>query len=180
MSPRFSSALVAALFTLAGSEASAADALSVEAGYGNKTEMVRIGAQWKWDKQWWKSEKWHLGGYWHLTASNWHATRFGEQQAAHENIFDVGVTPVFRYQRNDYRGWYGEFAIGLHLLSDYYDNNHRQLSTHFQFGDHVGLGYVFSSGIDLGLAYQHFSNGSIKRPNDGVNFTVLRLSYAFR
>jgi lipid A 3-O-deacylase len=92
---------------------------------------------------------------------------------------DIGITPVLRYQRNDGHGWYGEVGIGLHLLSDDYNNNGRELSTHFQFGDHIGAGYVFPQGLEIGLGYQHFSNGSIKKPNDGVNFTVLRLAYPF-
>jgi lipid A 3-O-deacylase len=33
--------------------------------------------------------------------------------------------------------------------------------------------------LDLGLKLQHFSNGGIKDPNDGVNFAVVRISYPF-
>jgi hypothetical protein len=53
------------------------------------------------------------------------------------------------------------------------------LSTHFQFGDHIGLGYVFSDAFELGLRLQHFSNGGYQEPNDGVNFVVLRARYRF-
>jgi len=63
------------------------------------------------------------------------------------------------------------------LLSELYDNNDRKLSTAFQFGDHVGIGYVFQNNLDLGLKVQHFSNGSIKQPNQGINFGVVRVSY---
>lgn len=91
----------------------------------------------------------------------------------------MGITPVLRYQRHDKRGWYAELGIGLHLLSDHYNNNGRALSTHFQFGDHLGAGYVFSGGMEIGLSFQHFSNASIKQPNDGVNFAIVRLAYPF-
>lgn len=33
---------------------SAVDSTSLELGTGNKTKMVRVGMQWKWDKQWWR------------------------------------------------------------------------------------------------------------------------------
>jgi lipid A 3-O-deacylase len=31
----------------------------------------------------------------------------------------------------------------------------------------------------LGLSLQHFSNAGIKEPNNGVNFTIARISYSF-
>ena len=98
---------------------------------------------------------------------------------ASKDFTDIGLTPVLRYQALDRTGWYAEFAIGAHLFSDLYDNDGHKLSTRFEFGDHVGFGYVFSNRFDLGLKYQHFSNGGIKEPNSGVNWTVLRASYRF-
>jgi hypothetical protein len=57
----------------------------------------------------------------------------------------------------------------------------KRLSTAFQFGDHLGFGYRFGarSAFDLGYRYQHLSNGSIKRPNPGINFHQVRLQYHF-
>lgn len=106
-------------------------------------------------------------------------SRYGLGGMGREDIVDVGLTPVVRVQRHDMRGFYGELGIGLHWLSGRYVNNGKQLSTHFQFGDHIGLGYVFDGGAELGLSYQHFSNGGFKKPNDGVNFTVVKLAYPF-
>ena len=80
-------------------------------------------------------------------------------------------------QHDSLRGWYAEAGIGAHVLSALYDNGGKQLATRFQFGDHVGAGYVFANGAELGLSVQHFSNGGIKKPNDGVNFAILRLRY---
>ena len=51
----------------------------------------------------------------------------------------------------------------------------RKLSTHFQFGDHMGVGYRMSHSQLVGLRYSHYSNASIKRPNQGLDifqFTV--------
>jgi lipid A 3-O-deacylase len=157
----------------------AADSVSAEFATGNQTKAVRLGAQWKWKQQWWRSNGTHLGGYWDLSVARWRGTQFQDQPSAHQIMWGVGITPTFRLQSDSLKGLYGEAGIGIHYLSDHYDNCGRQLSTRFQFGDHVGIGYVFRNDFDLGLRIRHFSNGSIKQPNDGVNFVSVRLSFPF-
>lgn len=157
----------------------AADSFSVEFGTGDKTKMVRLGAQWKWDSMWWRSNGTHIGGYWDLTVAQWRGDRFRNIPGNTQNITAVGITPVVRLQNDSLKGFYAEAGIGAHLLSELYDNNDKQLSTRFQFGDHIGVGYVFASNADISLKFQHFSNGSIKKPNDGVNFAVVRVSFPF-
>jgi len=98
---------------------------------------------------------------------------------ATQNIGDIGITPVLRWQSDDKHGLYAEAGIGAHLLSEVYNNNGRAFSTSFQFGDHIGVGYVFNNKLDIALKVQHFSNGGIKHPNSGVNFAVLKAGYPF-
>jgi hypothetical protein len=157
----------------------AVDSASLEIGTGNHTDVVRVGAQWQWKRQWWKSNGTHLGGYWDVSLAQWRGNRFEDNPGNSQNITDFGVTPVFRFQRDSLKGPYAEAGIGAHYLSEQYNNAGRQLSTNFQFGDHIGVGYVFQSNLDLGLRVQHFSNGGIREPNSGVNFAFLRLSYRF-
>lgn len=155
----------------------AADSASFEIGSGDKTKMVRLGIQWKWDKQWWKSNGTHIGGYWNFSAAHWRANQHQGIAGNRQNLGALGITPVFRLQNDSLRGWYAEAGIGAHVLSALYDNDGKQLSTRFQFGDHLGAGYIFNNGTELGLSIQHFSNGGFKKPNDGVNFAILRLSH---
>ena len=157
----------------------AVDSVSFEVGSGNDTQVVRISTQWQWKRQWWESNGTHLGGYWDLSLAQWRGNRFQDNPDRTQNITDIGITPVFRFQRDTLKGLYAEAAIGVHYLSEHYDNAGRQMSTNFQFGDHIGFGYVFQNGLDLGLRVQHFSNGGIREPNDGVNFAFIRLSYRF-
>jgi hypothetical protein len=157
----------------------AVDSASLEFGSGDQTKMVRVGAQWKWDKQWWRSNGTHIGGYWDLTLAQWRGDRFRNVPGNKQNITVLGITPVFRLQSDNLKGFYAEVGIGAHLLSELYDNDGKQLSTSFQFGDHIGLGYVLRNNADISVKIQHFSNGSIKKPNDGVNFAVVRVSYPF-
>lgn len=157
----------------------AVDGASLEVGSGDKTKMVRVGLQWTWGSKWWQSNGTHIGGYWNATLAQWRGDQFRNVSGARQNITAIGITPAFRFQNDNLKGFYAEAGIGAHLLSELYDNNDQQLSTRFQFGDHIGIGYVFDNKLDLGLSIQHFSNGSIKKPNDGVNFAVARLSYQF-
>jgi len=157
----------------------AVDSTSIEFGTGNKTQMARLGMQWKWNDRWWQSNGTHVGGYWDLTIARWRGTQYQNTPDSVQNITSIGITPVFRFEKDSQKGLYGEAGIGAHYLSDLYNNNDRRLSTRFEFGDHLAIGYVFQNNLDLGLKLQHFSNGGIKHPNSGVNFAVVRLSYPF-
>lgn len=170
---------VAALLTCITSASQAVDSVSLEFATGDNTKMARVGAQWKWDNQWWKSNGTHIGGYWDATLAQWRGNRFQNIPGNTQDITAIGITPVFRFQNDSQKGFYAEAAIGVHLLSELYDNGGRKLSTRFQFGDHLGFGYVFQNNLDLGLKIQHFSNGGIKKPNSGVDFAVVRIKYQF-
>ncbi|HTN65525.1 MAG TPA: acyloxyacyl hydrolase [Burkholderiaceae bacterium] len=157
----------------------AVDSMSAEWAHGNQTQVVRVGAQWNWSSRWWQSNGTHIGGYWDADLAQWRGTRFKNLPDTTQNITEIGFTPVFRFARDNGQGLYGELGIGVHYLSGIYNNNGKQLSTHFQFGDHIGVGYVFSNALDLELRLQHFSNGGYQEPNDGINFLVLRARYQF-
>ena len=155
------------------------DTASVEFGAGSNVKMLRLGMQWKWDRQWWRSNGSHLGGYWDATIAQWRGIRFQNMPGATQSITSIGITPVLRLQKDSGKGLYAEAGIGVHLLSELYDNGGRQLSTRFQFGDHLAIGYVFRNDLDLKLKLQHYSNGSLKKPNDGVNFAIISANYRF-
>ncbi|GHC28478.1 acyloxyacyl hydrolase [Aidingimonas halophila] len=51
----------------------------------------------------------------------------------------------------------------------------RDLSTAFQFEDRLAAGLHLDGGSEIGLSATHYSNASIKKPNDG--FEVYSLTY---
>ena len=155
------------------------DSASFEFGTGSKVRMGRLAVQKNWDAQWFASNGRHLSGYWDLSAAYWRGTAYRNVDGQHQNLAVVGITPVFRYQRDDKLGWYAEGGVGANLFSELYNNSDNRLSTAFQFGDHIGIGYVTANKWDLGLKLQHYSNASIKRPNSGVNFVVASARYQF-
>ena len=153
------------------------DGMAVEAGRGNGTDMARVAVQWDWGKRWFQGANWHLGGYWDLGLGHWKRDALPGQNG---HLTEVGLTPVFRFQRNDLTGPYAELAVGIHVLSRTSIGDKR-LSTQFQFGDHLGIGYRFGAkgAYDLSYRYQHLSNGDIKKPNDGLDVNQIRLQYRF-
>lgn len=155
------------------------DGASIEVGSASHLRMVRVGVQWKWSKRWWQSDGVHLGGYWDATLAHWLGDHHKSLAGIEQEITAIGITPVFRLQRDSGKGLYGEAGIGLHWLSDLYDNAGRRLSTRMQFGDHIAIGYILRNNLDLKLKLQHFSNGSIRQPNDGVNFVIVSASMVF-
>jgi hypothetical protein len=169
---------LAASLALTGSRAMAADGVAVETGRGAGTDMARIAVQRDWHKRWFQGSEWHLGGYWDIGLGYWR--RDDVLPGQNDDIVEIGFTPVFRFQRNGLTGLYFEGGIGAHLLSRT-QIGAKRLSTRFQFGDHLGLGYRFGAkgAWDLGYRFQHLSNGSIKKPNDGINFHQVRLQYHF-
>jgi hypothetical protein len=148
--------------------AHALDSLAVELGRGDDDlTLLRVAAQWRWD---WRlaSGGWHLGGYWEVSAGGW--------RGGNHDVYDIGVTPVFRFQRSE-GGPYVEAAIGARVVSDRHVTRRDTFSTRYQFADHIGLGTRFGerNRYDLGLRLQHMSNGGIREPNPGINFLMLRL-----
>jgi lipid A 3-O-deacylase len=173
-------------FTLAASlmlaaahnPARAVDGAALEFGTGNKTQFLRGSVQWKFQRALYESENLAIKGYWDLSLAQWRGTRYQNRPGENQNLTEVGITPMFRFQRPG-SNFYGEAGIGAHVLSELYDNNNRKLSTALEFGSHLGIGYNLSPRADVGLSIQHYSNGGIKHPNSGVNFVSLKVSYHF-
>jgi hypothetical protein len=169
--------LAAGAIWLTALPAHAIDGASVTLGTEDDVDMARIGFQWNWQKTWFSTSNWRLGGYWDVSLGYWDAHNPG---GGSQNITDLGITPVFRLQRNNTSGFvpYLEGAIGFHLLSRAYTG---RLGSRFEFGDHFGAGVRFGTNQEYDFAYQfmHLSNGGIKQPNHGVNLNQIRFAYQF-
>lgn len=155
------------------------DSVSLSVDAGQSVQMTRLSFNKDWDKRWFQSNGSHLGGYWQLSTGFWREKRYMNQPGLHQNLWDIGLTPVFRYEKDNKKGVYYEAGVGVHYLSKLYNNNGNYLSTRFQFGPQLGVGYVFENNWDVGLRAQHFSNAGKKEPNSGVNFISLKVAYHF-
>jgi lipid A 3-O-deacylase len=155
------------------------DSVSVDAATGSKIRMVRLSAANDWDARWFQSNGTHLSGYWEASIGGWRGTQYRNQPGVDQKLWDIGFTPVFRFENDSKKGIYYEGGIGVHMLSKLYNNDDNRLSTHFQFGDHIGVGYVLDNNWEVAAKVQHFSNGGYKKPNSGVNFFELKAAYHF-
>jgi lipid A 3-O-deacylase len=176
-------ALTALIAWLAlGAPGAQADQFGIQLGPGvadHDVNKLDLGLVWDPGLQWW-----HIGGfhftvvgeahvaYWDLHASN----------ALHPNIWEYGVTPVFRFIKDT--GWFRPFieaGVGVRLLSHVALTGDRTLSTAFQFADMVGVGAQFGEhqNYQAGLRFQHVSNADIKTPNPGLDFSEIYVQYNF-
>lgn len=170
-----------ALFLASTGVSAFVDGIAVEGGTGDDgVDMVRVAVQWDWKKPLYQGRNWHLGAHLDLGLGYW---TDNAAPGRNDDLFEIGLTPVFRVQRDAgvFRGIYGEAAVGAHLLS-HTSIGDRRMSTAFQFGSHAGVGYRFGTkdAFDVSYRFQHFSNASIKRLNQGINFNQIRLQYHFR
>ncbi len=89
------------------------------------------------------------------------------------SVWQLSATPLLRWTWSD--RYYLEAGVGATVFShaSFADKN---LSTAFQFGDHIGIGMHLSQDSRLSLRFSHYSNAGIKRPNPGLN--ILQLNYS--
>jgi hypothetical protein len=75
---------------------------------------------------------------------------------------------------------YGEVGIGLSLLDDT-EFAGKDVSTHYQFEDRLGVGYRFGEAREYSIAlrYFHYSNAGFKKPNPGLDFISFSFSKAY-
>jgi hypothetical protein len=116
--------------------------------------------------------------YWELSVNFW---EFGDENQ-HETNYALALSPVISSQFATLYDKYPikwEFGIGVSLV---YDTRFagKDIGSHYQFEDRVGLIMEFGRELEQSLAirYMHYSNGGLNTKNPGLDF--LNLSYAKR
>tara|TARA_B100001063_G_C16772120_1_gene562384 strand:- start:2041 stop:2673 length:633 start_codon:yes stop_codon:yes gene_type:complete len=114
--------------------------------------------------------------HYYLFAYNyWQSTVVDGQEGV---VNGLEFIPVFRlnWSYNNLLSFV-ETSVGASVLSRNQIND-RQLSTNFQFSNSLAFGGYFTPKSTWTLQLQHYSNNSIKLPNNGINF--YNLNFAFR
>jgi len=121
------------------------------------------------DSRWFESDLGYLSGYWEGSLNYWNGR--GDEN------FGVALSPVFAYYFKAGSTFkpYLEGGIGLSLWTET-EMGPRDLSTNFLFEDRIGAGVRMGS-WDLSFRYMHYSNASIKKPNDGIDIFMGSISY---
>lgn len=104
------------------------------------------------------------------------ATHWDARNGRHSSMWQGGAAALLRWWPSEtpffLEAGFGPTFISRTRFADY------GLSTSLQFGSHLGVGYVFNKRHQVSLRASHFSNASIKRPNDGLN--LIQVDYAIR
>ena len=177
--PILNTLIFASLLTSAASGFAAPDGFSVEAGRGTQSSIAQIGMQFSSDTLTQLINQPSLRVYWEPSFALISARKYQDQPGQSHTLYDMGITPVVRWQGNSALGWFGEIGIGANYVSPKYDNAGKIMGTPFQFGDFAGVGYQFNPQLSVSLKFKHFSNAGIKEPNPAVNFGIVRLAYSF-
>lgn len=164
-------ALCLAVFSCAGSAQAASMSLSV--GHtGDKAQTYRLGMQFDFDKRWYESQTGHLSGYWDGAYTYWDADDTSGNNS-------LSLAPVFVYEFNgEHLRPYVEAGLGVAFFSQT-EIDDADLSTSLQFESHIGAGVRFGGYQEMGLRAYHYSNASIKQPNDGVETYALHYRLRF-
>lgn len=172
--------LLVSSFALLSATAAAEDSLELVARYGQDGGKIdgsgialRLAPRWSTD---WGDWKIKLRPEMELT--HFHFT--GPSSAPGPTSLNEGaVTAHLRLERGDGRfGPYAEAGFGLAALS--HDSlGGKEFSTYLQFTERVGLGVKFPQGWFVGWQYAHYSNASIKVPNDGIDLHQIVIGVSF-
>lgn len=148
----------------------AAKHMAIEYNHGEySTQGVRLAIQPRveYELPWW-----NLSWYPEASISQWNQRHeHGSDKVNVVAIAPVFIKPMFMLGSGHVSF---EFGIGASLLDERFFG-HKNLGTHFQFEDRLGLRWVSASGDSVSLRYMHYSNGGIGSHNPGVDF--INLSY---
>jgi lipid A 3-O-deacylase len=127
---------------------------------------------------------WHVGGFHFTLIGEAHVAYWDirEKPASNSNLWEFGVTPVFRFIKDSgFVRPYFEAGVGVRMLSHVDETPNRSFSSSFQFADMVGIGAQFGEhqNFAIGLRFQHLSNAGLKHPNPGINFSQIYCQYNF-
>jgi lipid A 3-O-deacylase len=176
MKARFLFLFFSLLLFLTSAELYAFDGISLGVGAARGSiDIYHVGFQRQFRSTWLESKTSYLSGYHEVSLNTWRHGR--------ESIRGAAYSPVFTYV---FAGLpksassYIEGGIGIGLLSERVIAG-RDLSTYFQFEDRIGVGLRIGRRHihDLNVRYMHYSNASIKQPNDGIDMLMVSYSCSF-
>lgn len=147
----------------------------VSLGYGSSNDDIdiyRIGIKKDFLSKWFENRYGYLSGYFELSFNHWEDNE--------DDINGVALSPVFVYYFTDETSLirpYIEGGIGLAYIDEYQIGS-RNLATNFQFEDRIGAGARIGM-FDMNFRYMHYSNASIKQPNDGIDIWMFTAAIQF-
>jgi len=134
-------------------------------------KIYRLGLRKEFKNKWLQSSVGYLGGYWEGSINYW-------KGKSGDTSYGVAFSPVFAYyfDMGEIKPFV-EVGIGVSLFNNTTIDN-RNLATKFRFEDRIGAGFRYKN-FDFSFRFMHYSNASIKAPNDGIDIWIGSISYKF-
>jgi lipid A 3-O-deacylase len=174
MKARFIFVLLLILITC--TESLAFDGISLGIGKAKGSiDIYHLGFQKQFNSHWLESKTGYLSGYHEISLNCWKHERESIRQAAYSPVFAYMFAGLIKSISP-----YLEGGIGIALLSEK-EISGRDLSTYFQFEDRIGIGLRIGRRYthDVNIRYMHYSNASIKQPNDGIDIFIFSYTFSF-
>jgi lipid A 3-O-deacylase len=149
--------------------------VGIHLGFGNR--YTRLGLQYETSSLWTHSFGGSLGRI-DLTpefgVAYWRA-HDGQQPSS---VWQLSAIPMFRWWIGQSQRFYIEAGVGPTVFNrtSFAGKNY---ATAFQFGDHIGMGYLLDRHSRVGVRVSHYSNADIKTPNPGMEVIQATYSYQF-
>lgn len=160
-------------FSVFAGEGAFVDSVSLGVGQSrDEIDIYRLAARKDSDFRWLSNSTGYLSLYYEASLNYWKSGR--------DDVGALAFSPVFIYYFADEKSLvrpYVEGGIGVAGISDT-TIGHRNMTTGFQFEDRIGAGVQIGD-VDLSCRYMHYSNGSIKQPNDGIDIFIATVGYRF-
>jgi lipid A 3-O-deacylase len=121
--------------------------------------------------EWLHNKGFKFSGYFESSINYW--------KSINHDIYAIAFSPVFKFlqcQQCENTAYF-EIGVGMSLISRKMIEN-RNLSSHFQFEDRIGIGYKYGD-LDFHLRYMHYSNAGLAKPNDGIDIFIAGLAFRF-
>ncbi|WP_396588575.1 acyloxyacyl hydrolase [Bermanella sp. R86510] len=153
-----------------------ADEFSVTTMSGEDVAGIKAGFRWHQPERLMTIGGLNLTHYYHFGYNYWQSLDVDGQEGVN-NVLEF--IPVFRFSGDD-QGFldYFETSVGVSVFSRS-SLNDKQFSTNFQFANTLAVGGYVMPKLSWSLQLQHYSNNSIKLPNNGINFYNLTLAYRY-
>ena len=153
-----------------------ADEYSVTMMGNSDAAGIKVGFRWHPESEMALLKDTNFSHYYHFGYNYWQSLETGGQEGVN-NVLEF--IPVFRYSwaKEDFFS-YAETSVGFSVLART-EMDDRQFSTNFQFANGLAVGGFLSPKTSWSLQLQHYSNNSIKLPNNGINWYNLNIAYRY-
>ncbi|CAN2968561.1 MULTISPECIES: acyloxyacyl hydrolase [Pseudomonas] len=133
---------------------------------------ARLALGFDWEKSWFQTSIGKVTGYWDLGYTYWQA---GDQAGGRHS---VSFAPVFVYEFGEGNiKPFIEAGIGASIFSGT-NAGDQNFGSAFNFEDRIGAGLKIGNTQKIGIRAIHYSNASIKQPNDGIESYSLFYSHS--